>query len=393
MPIIKLTQDFINKNLTCNTSRRIEYVNDDRSGLYVEVRATSNGVGTYYLRYKNINGKTCHQSLGRTTDISLAEVKVKARNLKAEIQLGADPRAEEKAKLAVVTMDTLFNDHYLPFVKPRKKSWDRDEELYRLRISGVFGTKRLNQITRQQVQSFHSSLLEEGLAAATANHHVKLIRRMLNLAVEWEMLEKNPASRIHMFFEDNQVERYMDDDQLAQLMHVLRTDRRRSVCLIAIFLLSTGARLNEVLSATWSQIDLKSKVWRIPASNSKSKRMRVVPLNDTGMEVVTSLDTLGKFDHLFINGKTKKPYVNIAKVWDELRGDAGLPHVRIHDLRHQYASFLVNAGYSLFTVQQILGHSDPAVTMRYSHLSVKALRDAASSASRAMGPGVSAAAG
>lgn len=382
MAVIKLTQQFIDHQLVCSAGgQRTEFVSDERTGLYVEVRSSSNGQGTYYLRYKDVSGKSCHQKIGKTSDISLAEARRKVKELKAEIELGADPRAEEKARKAVITFDEFFNEHYLPYVKPRKRSWERDEELYRLRIRAVFGAKRLNQLSRLQIQNFHSSLLEEGLAAATANHHAKLIRHMLNLAVEWEMLDKNPASRIHMFAEDNKVERYMNDTQLATLLNVLRTDSSRSVCLIAIFLLATGCRLNEALSACWSQVDIEKRVWRIPASNSKSKRMRPVPLNETALDVINQVNTKGKYEHLFINKKTKKPYVNIAKVWERIRAKAGLPNLRLHDLRHQAASNLINSGSSLYLVQQILGHSDPSVTQRYAHLSMKSLNDASDNAS------------
>lgn len=382
MAIVKLTQQFIDNQLVCSEGvQRKEFVSDERNGLYIEVRSSSNGQGTYYLRYKDQTGKTSHQKIGRTVDISLAEARRRVKELKAEIELGADPRAEEKARKAVITFDEFFNEHYLPYVKPRKRSWDRDEELYRLRIKAVFGQKRLNQVSRLQIQTFHSGLIAEGLAAATANHHVKLIRHMLNLSVEWQMLDKNPASRIHMFAEDNKIERYMNDQQLASLLEVLRTDSCRSVCLLAMFLLATGCRLNEALSACWSQVDKDKRVWRIPASNSKSKRMRPVPLNDTALDVLNQLTTEGVYEHLFINMKTKKPYVNIAKVWEKLRSKAGLPHLRLHDLRHQAASNLINSGSSLYVVQQILGHSDPSVTQRYSHLSMKTLNEASDNAS------------
>jgi site-specific recombinase XerD len=382
MAIVKLTQPFIDTQLVCpQGTQRSEFVSDERNGLYVEVRSTSSGQGTYYLRYKDQGGKSCHQKIGRTVDTSLADARRKVKELKAEIALGADPRAEEKARKAVITFDDFFKDHYLPYVKPRKRSWDRDEELYRLRIKAVFGSKRLNQITRLQIQNFHSGLVAEGLAAATANHHINLIRHMLNLSIEWQMLDKNPASRIHMFEEDNQEERYMNDAQLGNLLEVLRTDSARSVCLITTFLLATGCRLNEALSACWSQVDKDKRVFRVAAKNSKSKRMRPVPLNDTAIDVLNQLDTEGTYEHLFINKKTKKPYVNIAKVWEKLRAKAGLPKLRLHDLRHQAASNLINSGSSLYVVQQILGHSDPSVTQRYSHLSMKTLNDASDNAS------------
>lgn len=136
-------------------------------------------------------------------------------------------------------------------------------------------------------------------------------------------------------------------------------------------------RLDEVLSAKWSDADLEKGVFIVRAQNSKSKRLRAVPLNDSALEVLKQLDTQ---QYLFMNQQTGKPYTTITKVWDRLRKAAGLPHLRLHDLRHQFASFLVNDGRTLYEVQQILGHSDPKATMRYAHLSTKALRYEANSA-------------
>lgn len=382
MPIVKLSESFIRNNLQCPEAKsRIEYCDSELPGLYVEVRATSPGQGTYYLRYKDSTGKTCHQKIARTANIVLTEARKQARTLKAEIALGSDPRAEEKARQAVLIFSEFFEQHYLPYVTLRKRSWGRDEELYRLRIKAVFGHKRLNQITRQQIQSFHTALMHEGLAAATCNHHIKLMKHALNLAVDWEMLDSNPVARVPLFHEDNKIEHYLDDNELERLLTVLHANRNSPVSLIALFLLSTGCRLNEVLSAKWSDVDLDKGVFTIRATNSKSKRLRAVPLNGTALEVLKQLDTQGRFDHLFINRKTGKPYVNITKVWQKLRTAAGLKHLRLHDLRHQYASFLVNNGRTLYEVQQILGHSDPKVTMRYAHLSTRALQEAANSAS------------
>jgi len=361
--------------------RRIEYVDKGGIGLYIEVRASSPGVGTHYLRYKNPLGKSCHQKIGSTAVLSITEARREAKRIKAEITLGADPRAAARAKKAVLTYAAFFEGHYLPFKKPRKRSWDRDEELYRLRIKPVFGGKRLDQITRQQIQSFHTALAAEGLAAATANHHIKLLKHSLNLAVDWGMLEANPAKRVPMLHEDNQVENYLDDRQLEGLLTVLRTDENTAVCKIALFLLSTGCRLNEALSAKWADVDIENRVLVIRASTAKSRKVRSIPLNDSALDVLASLHTESEFEHLFVNRKTGKPYVAIAKVWHRLREKAGLPHLRLHDLRHLFASFLVNNGRTLLEVQQVLGHADPRVTLRYSHLSSKTLQEAANSAS------------
>ncbi len=384
--IVKITESYIEKNLQCPVGKnRVEVVDSARSGLYIEVRSTSQFQGqfhgTYYLRYKDSTGKTCHQRIGSTLDTPLALARKKAKDLKAEIQLGADPRGAEKARQAVQTFTEYFENRLLPYLKQRKRSWQKDEGMFNLRLKKEFGHLRLNQITRQHVQAFHSNLKASGLAGATCDHHVKLMRYALNVAVEWEMLDQNPIARVHLFNEDNKVEHYLDDAELKRLMGVLRTDPRRGACLVAQYLLSTGARLNEALQATWDQIDRKNRVWRIPASNSKSKRIRSVPLNDSAIDILNQLDTEGEFEHIFINRKTGKRYVNIHKSWEQIRAKAGLPNLRIHDLRHQYASFLVNSGRTLYEVQQILGHSDSKVTQRYAHLSTKTLQAAAHSAS------------
>ncbi len=382
MAIVKLTQELVSTGLTCPPGKdRTEYVDSDLPGLFIAVSAAGGGIGTFQLRYK-FNGITKYKRIGRTCDMTLAEARKKARELKAEIALGADPRGQEKAIKEVINLRDFYNDHYLPYVKPRKRSWKRDAELYNLRIDAKFGNKRLNQITRQQIQEFHSGLLAEGLAPATADHHLKFLKHAFNLATDWGLFhDKNPCSRIPLFRPDNRVEHYMNDDELARLLKILNTDSNRPVCRIALFLLSTGARLNEALKATWSHIDEVNRTWRIPATNSKSKRIRSIPLNDTALEVLAELNSKGKHEFVFVNTETDERYTTIYKVWQRLRKEAGLPHLRLHDLRHQTASMLINSGYALYTVQQILGHSDPSVTTRYAHLSTATLQEASNSAS------------
>lgn len=380
MAKIKMDANFLKYGLVCSEGKeRIEFVPDDLPGMYLLVTATTPGQGTYFHRYKNGAGKTCHIKVGRTTEISLAEARKQVIKLKGETSTGKDPQAEEKARKAVITLDDFMADHYLPYVVPRKRSWKRDEELYRLRIKDAFGHLRLNQLDRKCLQTFHASLLKKNLSPASCDHHIKLLRYALNMAVEWEMLEVNPVKGIKLFNADNKVEHYLNDEQLERLLHVLRTDANRMVCFICMWLLSTGARLNEALQATHSQIDVTHRIWRIPAANSKSKRVRVVPLNDSALYVLEQLG--GAHEHLFVNRKTKQPYTTIMKVWDRLRIKADLSHVRIHDLRHSFASMLINDKRSLYEVQCILGHSDPKVTARYSHLSNATLQQAANSAS------------
>ena len=177
MPIIKLTQQYINHDLQCPDGKtRIEMCDKDLPGLYVEVRATSPGQGTYYLRYKDTNSKTCHQKLGRTIETTLADVRKQAKTLKAEIALGADPRGEEKARKAIPTYAEFFTEHYLPYVKPRKRSWGKDEEMFRLRLNAVFGKQRLNQITR------HKKRWAPSLGQQIKNHKCTSVTININLS-------------------------------------------------------------------------------------------------------------------------------------------------------------------------------------------------------------------
>ena len=306
MPVVKLTPQFVATSLDCPPEKtRVELCDTEIPGLYIAVRAASPGEGVYYLRWKDANNKTCHTKLGRTIDIDLVDARKAAKQLRAEIALGANPQAEARAVKAVVTVKALFEESYLPFAKPRKRSYRRDEEMYRLRIKETFGNQKLNEVTRKSVQLFHNRLLTDGLKPASADHYLKLMRRAFNLAVEWEMLESSPLTRLQLFNPDNRMENYLSPEQLDKLVTVLRTAPPRTVCNVALFLLATGARLNEALRARWDQIDKETRVWKIPASNSKSKRIRSVPLNDAALEVLGQLGTEGKYDNLFINTKRR----------------------------------------------------------------------------------------
>ena len=249
----------------------------------------------------------------------------------------------------------------------------------------MFGQKRLNQITRQQIQSFHTDLLATGLAPATCDHFIKLIKHAFNLAIDWGLFtEKNPAARIPLFGVDNRIENLLTDEELDRLVTVLRTDLNRPVCLIALLLLSTGARLNEALQAKWSHINREQRQWHVPMHNSKSKKGRWVPLNASAMMALDEIGTEGKYEHIFVNRKNGgKPYTNVAKVWTRLRKKAKLPHLRIHDLRHGFATMLASSGRSLIEIGQLLGHSrnSSSITLRYIHLAQGVLHDASNVAS------------
>lgn len=410
MAIVKdLNQTYIDHHLRCPDGKaRIEIVDPDRTGLYIQVRAHRPGEGTYYLRYKDREGKTCHEQIGRTREMALEDARNAALRRKAELThaVGRDTEARAPAIASSVQaidvptpptaakpidggatsdvgipLDRFWTDHYLPHAKTHKRSWGRDEQLYR-RIKPKFGHLPLASIKRLAVEQFQNSLLvEEKLAKATANQHVVLLRRVLNLAVQWEMLDRNVLTRIQLFHLENQVDHFLDDGQVDKLVQVLKTDENRLVCMIFIFLLSTGARRSEGLKAEWKQIDLEKRRWRIPSTNSKSKKPKTLPLNDSAMWVLEQLDSKKSSLYVFPSPASGKPFTEVTRVWYRLRKKAGLPeHTRIHDLRHTFASRLVSSGRSLFDVQKLLGHADPRMSMRYAHLSMEAMQEASNAA-------------
>ena len=371
---------------TTQDKKKIEYSVADESGLFVECRASDKAVPTWYLRQKNAKGTNKYTKLGTIKVVTLTQARKLARQLKAEHLLAPKPEEVVKAATVEMTLDAFMVDHYFPHAKIHKRSHKRDDQLYRIRIKPRFGDLVLSAVNRRDVQAFQNGLLKEGLSPASADHHVKLMRRVLNLALQWEFLEKNPLKGIELYMVDNQVENYLDQEQLARLVDVLRHDENRKVCCIVMFLISTGARLNEALTATWKNVSIEGGVWKVDASLSKSKKSRSIPLNDSALWVLDQLDSKGKSAFLFPSPAKAKDdkdeaYTTITRAWYRLRKKAKVPNVRLHDLRHSFASLLVSGGRSLYEVQQILGHSDPKVTMRYAHLSARALQEAANAAS------------
>ena len=149
-------------------------------------------------------------------------------------------------------------------------------------------------------------------------------------------------------------------------------------------LLLTGARKRAVLDAKWRDVDKARSFWRIPVT--KSGRERHVPLSAAALDLLGKVPHSRFSDYIFENPKTRKSFSSIFFSWDAARTRAGLKDVRIHDLRHSFASFLVNAGCSLYEVQKILGHASVSMTQRYSHLNQESLLRAVSHAGNVVSP-------
>jgi integrase len=204
-----------------------------------------------------------------------------------------------------------------------------------------------------------------------------LLRFIFNCAIRWEILPQgaNPTQGVPLFENNNQRQRYLNEAELQRLLLELDRNHNRQVCNAIKLLLLTGARKHEILEARWEYVDFTNRILTVPVS--KSGKPRHVSLSDAAIELLQSLPRPEGVDWVFHKTGTNKPRKSIATAWDAIRKEADIPDVRVHDLRHSFASFLVNQGRSLYEVQRLLGHHDPKVTMRYAHLSPGALIEAA----------------
>ena len=386
--IANLTNTLLSSLVVPEGKKRLEVCDTQVRGLILEKTASEKSVPTFYLRYKR-NGTTCWDRLGTINDFSIVQARKLATLRKAEHASEAKQAPEQKPAIGEMTLDTFWTDHYLPHAQLHKRSWKRDEQLYRIRLKPKFGDKKLSAITRYEVERFQQELLQEGLSHSSSSHHAKLMKHFLNLAVKWEMLTKNVLNGIPLVLAlvDNSVENYLDEEQLKRLVEVLKVEACRTPAMILLMLLSSGARLNEAFTATWKNIDLEAGVWKVDAIRAKGKRARNIPLNDSAKWVISQLDSRGKSEFLFpspfksMDGKDA-PYSTITRVWYRIRKVANIPsNVRIHDLRHSYLSLLARKGASLSMIQMIAGHADSRTTTRYIHMSSTTLGEIANLAS------------
>ena len=374
MPSILLTSAIV-KNIICAPEKQKEDLFDTNcKGLLLEVRHT--GGRTFYLRYSDHRGKQRQYRIGDAAAIPLAQARQKATELRGQIALGNDPSAQKAVLRAVPTFSDFIAERYLPFVKGYKKSWSSDDSYLRNHLLPAFGKKHLDQITKHDVIALHHGMRAKGYALGTANRCLILLRYAMNLAVRWEIagMTKNPTKEVALFEDPSNKERYLSEEEAQTLYQAVQASVNPMLPYIIPMLILTGARKREVLDAKWTEFDLERRQWRV--SITKAGKPRYVPLSDG---VVQLLSTLAHDSPtwVFPNPKTGKPYVSIFYSWNTARKQAGLADVRIHDLRHSFASFLVNAGRSLYEVQKILGHTQIKTTQRYAHLSQDTLIDAA----------------
>ncbi len=276
----------------------------------------------------------------------------------------------------IPTLDAFISQIYLPYVKTRKRSWQVDERLSRKHLSGPFGARQLDQISRAEVEDWLNSLLEAGFAPATCNRVLAVFKTICSFAEIRGYLPQgqSPCNGVSSFKTPYQKERYLSQAEAVRLMAALERDGTLSARAIQLLLL-TGARKNEILKARWEYVNLEQRLITVPLS--KSGKPRYIVLSEAAIAIVRKIPRIAGSPWLFAGHIPGKPLADLFDYWEKLRGELGLQDVRIHDLRHTFASFLVNSGHSLYEVQKMLGHGDPRTTMRYAHLGQDSLVAAA----------------
>ena len=352
-------------------------------GFLLEVRF--DGGKTFYVRYRREDGRLRQCKVGSAEHLTVEQARQQARDLLARAALGKDPLEERQRLREIPTFSQLVAERYLPHARSYKRSWKKDESILRNHLLPRLGRKRLDQITSSDVVALHQGRRADGAAPASANQALILLRYIFNLAAKWEVpgVIKNPAKGVALFEENNKRERYLSQEEVKRLNGALINSVNPMLRYIVPMLLMSGARKREVLDARWEDFDESRRLWRIPTT--KSGKARHVPLSDGMIRVLHAIPRLPGCPFVVPNPKSRRPFTSIYYAWHTARTAAGIPDVRMHDLRHSFASFLINAKRSLYEVQRILGHSQVRTTQRYAHLAETTLLDAANVAAEVVG--------
>ena len=361
---------------------KVAYFDTECRGLVLEVRPT--GTKVYSVRYIDARGKQKQHKIGSADAITLDQARKQAIKVRSKVALGEDVDEARKLLKAVPTVSEFIHKVYLPYVQGYKRSWKCDRGLLKNHVEPVWGKRYLDQITKSDL----IALLAEHRkthAPGSCNRLTILLRYLFNTAIRNEDvgITKNPTAGLRLMKEENKKERYLSIEEAQVLYEKLKLSDNTMLKYIVPMLIVTGARKREVLDARWEDFDFERRSWRI--HTTKLGRPRHVPLSDSAVALLNSVPRFVSCEWAFPNPKTKEPFVDIYYAWNTVRKAAGLAEVRIHDLRHSFASFLVNSGRSLYEVQHLLGHTQIKTTARYSHLSQDTLLDASNAVTRAVG--------
>lgn len=292
-----------------------------------------------------------------------------AMRLLVTISDGADPkkaRQQERDKLTVREAAVQFMASHGPKLKPRTR--EEYQRHFTLHIGPAFGGTLVADVKKVDIARLHAS---RAAASASANFSLAVLSKLMRWSEDmgYRPEHSNPCRGIKMYRQVKR-ERYLSREEFARLGEVLQnveTNQEAGLFAVAAIrlLILTGARLNEILTLQWRHVDVERKLLLLPDSKTGQKAIR---LSDRAVLVLASLPRIKGNPYVIVGNVEGSHLVNLQKPWRHIRGLAGLDDVRIHDLRHSFASMAAASGASLPMIGALLGHSQPQTTARYAHL-------------------------
>lgn len=360
------------------------------------LRVEPSGKRSFYVQ----TGRGKRHRIGLAGVYTLRQAEVKAQTILR------DPvaHAASKAKTAsTVTLRAFVADEYEAHALARLKGGQASIARVRAAWSSLLD-KPMTGITERDIDALRTRRLNEGIKPSTINRDVAALGGVFT---HWAKLNKatHPlAGMDKLRVADDQRVRWLTTDEMARLRAALvardaaaaeerrtanawRSERRLDLMPeitgysdhlhpMVLLSLNTGIRKGELFSMTWEQIDMTNRVLTVIASNSKGKRTRSIPLNPEAMSVLTAIKPEHARGLVFPSPVTGGRFDNVQTAEENLTAAAELEDFTWHDMRHHFASMLVMKGVSLYTVQNLLGHATPAMTMRYARLAPSNLSDA-----------------
>jgi integrase len=344
----------------------------DGFGLRVTASGARSFILNYFVRSTRRERRITIGDIGTWSAVSARE---HAKELKRDIDAGKDPLGKIEEERAAPTVSKLIDryvDEHLGKKKPRSRI--EDERLLPI-IRDRLGIEKVSALTFADVDGLHRSVTK-ARGPFRANRVIALLSKMLSLSIKWGYRVDNPCRSVERNPEPKRT-RYLSEKEIGRVMSALDAEMDQEGANIIRLLLLTGARSAEVLKMEWSQLDLTAGVWTKPHTLTKTAEEHRVPLSEEAVAVLSGI-WRGAPAGKYVFG-TFRPRKTFRHAWDRVRVAAGVPDVRPHDLRHSYASLLVNSGITLPVIGALLGHKTPATTQRYAHVNDGAMRAATKS--------------
>lgn len=331
------------------------------------LRIWPSGRMTYIVKYRLRKQRTTKRhTLGTTAVLTAPQARAMAHDVLAAVRAGRDPAHEARQTRDTPTVADLAKRYLAEHAQPKKRprSVVQDAGNLRRHILPALGEKPVHQVTRQDIARLHHQMRA---TPTTANRVLSLLSTMFALAEAWGLREQrsNPVHGIQRYRE-RKIERFLSADELRRLGEAMEeAEYLRSITPVSLacirLLLFTGARAGEILGLQWSMIDCERGVARLPDSKTGAKTLR---LPEPALAVLRSIPRTPGNPYVLV-GRYGGPLGYPHYAWRRLCASAGIKNVRIHDIRHTYASQLVMSGVPLPLLQRLLGHSSPQMTNRY----------------------------